>query len=523
MPFTQHQQEYKDILNAVKGSSGEKRLASQCISKFFAKFPSFAQEAFDALLDLCEDEDVNIRKQAIRDLSNLCKESKDYVPKVTDSLTQLLLAEDPSELQIVNASLVTLLRLDPKGFISGIFGQIENGDELIRERAIAFLSAKIKTIPEGSWTRELEELLVQHVRKTLGEANQDEFQQLLGMITNLKIMKLVSGQQILVDIITEQIGFSLVGEIDSDFLDKLLFCSKYAIPHFSPYVCSNSYVSFYCSKLLPIIDSLVSEIPGCDLELFQYLAEMIPSLHVTNESHPVDLEKCQAIIFDKLKQYLPLPPSIESTIADEFGENEGDPSLQLTHVECLLYAFHQITKHKPEFLSSDEERLKDFKLRLQYLARGVQNYIKRLKESLSTAKVPKKTAPDQSGPADETEIKQIALKTTTNINTLIRDLFHIPPTFKSTIVPSWKPVTSKGAARKVDDNSTSTSTTKSDNNSSSAGKRKLIEAPANDPPSGNKNQRKQQQPLRQPGPRGRQVFRGRGNFRPRGQFSKRYN
>lgn len=149
----------------MKGTPHEKRLASQFISKFFAKFPTYAQEAIDALLDLCEDEDVNIRKQAIRDLSNLCKESKDYVPKITDSLTQLLVTEDVSELQIVNASLVTLLRLDPKGFITGIFGQIENEDELTRERAVAFLSAKIKTIPEDSWTRELEELLVQHVRK----------------------------------------------------------------------------------------------------------------------------------------------------------------------------------------------------------------------------------------------------------------------------------------------------------------------------------------------------------------------
>lgn len=164
--FPQHENEYKEILAAVKGTSHEKRLASQFISKFSAKFPSHAQEAIDALLDLCEDEDITIRKQAIRDLSNLCKEAKEHVPKITDSLTQLLIAEDASELQIVNASLLTLLRLDPKGFIPGIFSQIENAnDDCTRERAVNFLASKIKTIPETSWTRELEELLVQHVRK----------------------------------------------------------------------------------------------------------------------------------------------------------------------------------------------------------------------------------------------------------------------------------------------------------------------------------------------------------------------
>lgn len=338
-------------------------------------------------------------------------------------------------------------------------------------------------------------------------------------------MKLVSGQQVLVDIITEQADLSFVGDIEPEFLDKLLLCSKYAIPHFSPFVCSNSYVSFYCTKLLPIVDALVAEVPGCDLEIFQYLAEMIPSLHVTNESHPVDLDKCQAIIFDKLKEYLPLPPPIESAK----GENGGDPSLQLTHVECLLYAFHQITKHKPEFLSSDEERLKDFKLRLQYLARGVQNYIKRLKESLSTVKLPppKKLTPTtgaDSGENEETKIKQIALKTTTNINTLIRDLFHIPPTFKSTIVPSWKPVSGKAAKRLEQDNNNSSTITTSTNNTPSTGKRKQIEAPANEPQSGNKQQRKQPPGRQLGGNRGGLAFRGRGNFsRGRGHFTKRFN
>ena len=350
------------------------------------------------------------------------------------------------------------------------------------------------------------------------------------MITSLKIMKLVSGQQILVDIITEQADLNSSNPIDPEFLDKLLLCSKYAIPHFSTYVCSNSYVSFYCEKLLPIIDSLVAEVPGCDLEIYQHLAEMIPSLHVTNESHPVNLAACQTIIFEKLKHYLSLPPPPSIEGVDKNGNSasgdskEDDHSLQLTHVECLLYAFHQITKHKPDFLNSDEERLKDFKLRLQYLARGVQVYIKRLKDSLSTVKPPPKklNAPEESNENEETKIKQIALKTTTNINTLIRDLFHIPPTFKSTIVPSWKPVApGKGGVKKTEDSVAvkGTPVSSAGNNNNSASKRKSIEGPASDPPKQQqrKTQQQYQQPQRQSGGRGRQAFRG-GRFnRARGK------
>lgn len=39
--------------------------------------------------------------------------------------------------------------------------------------------------------------------------------------------------------------------------------------------------------------------------------------------------------------------------------------------------------------------------------------------------------------SDENLIKVTALKTTSNISTLIRDLFHTPPSFKSKIQLSW--------------------------------------------------------------------------------------
>lgn len=41
-------------------------------------------------------------------------------------------------------------------------------------------------------------------------------------------------------------------------------------------------------------------------------------------------------------------------------------------------------------------------------------------------------------------MKATALKTTSNISTLIRDLFHTPPSFKSAIHLSWLPPKSKG-------------------------------------------------------------------------------
>ena len=56
----QHEAEYRLFMEAVKGGPGEKRLASQFMTRFFKHFPSLARETINALFDLCEDGDVMV-------------------------------------------------------------------------------------------------------------------------------------------------------------------------------------------------------------------------------------------------------------------------------------------------------------------------------------------------------------------------------------------------------------------------------------------------------------------------------
>lgn len=59
--------EYGVILAGVKSNDPlARRLSSQFISRFFNHFPSLCSEALEAMLDLCEDDDVVVRKQAIK-------------------------------------------------------------------------------------------------------------------------------------------------------------------------------------------------------------------------------------------------------------------------------------------------------------------------------------------------------------------------------------------------------------------------------------------------------------------------
>lgn len=64
---------------------------------------------------------------------------------------------------------------------------------------------------------------------------------------------------------------------------------------------------------------------------------------------------------------MPLPP-FDSEVIEE------NPSFQFSHAECLLYALHTLGKQFPEFFAFSDEpnKLKEFRSRLQYLARGTQ-------------------------------------------------------------------------------------------------------------------------------------------------------
>jgi len=81
------------------------------------------------------------------------------------------------------------------------------------------------------------------------------------------------------------------------------------------------------------------------------------------------------------------------------------------------------------------------------LARGVQGYIKKLKEFLAASGTGKpvsapeleKNGGDSTTPVDDVKMKRLALQTNENIQAMIKDLFHTPPIYKATIRLSFKP------------------------------------------------------------------------------------
>lgn len=428
--LVEHEKEYLEILTAVKGSAKEKRLASQFIARFFKHFPKLADQAIEAHLDLCEDEDIAIRKQAIKDLPSLCKDNSEHTPRIADILAQLLQAQDPTELDVVHNSIMTLIKNDSKGALSGFFSQILNGDDSTRERCIKFLGSKLKALGHSVITKDAEDLLIVECKKVLQDVTASEFHSIMNVLAWTKLGSTVKGQQELIDIAIEQAELTVpFKHTNLEQCSRIIDCIKHALPFFNTQINSSKFVSYLCVQVLPHL-SLIPSIEGRDtqLEILKLLAELSEFCGTIEKAE----DKVQQL-YNILITFMPLPPDAEITEV---------PKLQFSHVECLMYAFHKICKQTPEFLVKDAEQLKEFKLRLQYFARGIQGYIKKLREAING-----KT--EEELKTEENQLKVVALKTTNNINTLIKDLFHSPPSFKSVVDLSWKTITNSQKSDKT--------------------------------------------------------------------------
>lgn len=428
---SEHEAKYMEIIQSVKGDTSEKMLACQFIPRFLKDFPHLTSKALDAQLDLVEDDDVSIRKHAVKHLPSFCKDTKEFITKISDVLTQLLQSGDSGEIATVQTALMTILKLDVKCTVKGIFVQIgQTDDDAIRKRAIQFLTTKFKFLPPELTPKDVEEYVLDSAKNAFESISGEDFLNLLPLLTNMKIAKTIPVQQTLVSIIAEQAELDAEFQPDPDQIAGFMQCVRQALPYFTPFVSSSQFVVYICLYIMPKLEE-VMELEGGDefsLDIIKLLSEISP--FITKNEQIVESTE---VLYEVLLRYIPLPPPIDA----ENGAKVDEPNLQFTHIECLMYIFIQLLKLNTEFLTAadNSERLKDLKARLQFLARGVQNGIKTFRESLVSNKT-------KEVKAEETKLKAIALRTMNNINSLIKDLFRSPPAFKTAITLSWKPVTS---------------------------------------------------------------------------------
>jgi hypothetical protein len=254
------------------------------------------------------------------------------------------------------------------GTIKGLFHQITQGDENIRLKCLQYINNKFVKGGAEVFTKESEELIINEVKKLLQDVSADEFQQCIQILSQTKLGKSITGHQDLVKLCMEQAD--LDADLDADATNDdnvyiFLTCVNQALPFFSSQIETTPFVKYTCEKFLPLqnwhLIGAADDQTQIQLRLLKVFAELCS--HCGTLEKPK--EKIEAIL-NVLLEFLPLPPA-------DLNETDA-PSILFSHVECLLYAIHSIGKQSPDFLAFTDspEQLKDFRARLQYLARNTQ-------------------------------------------------------------------------------------------------------------------------------------------------------
>ncbi|KAI0301050.1 apoptosis inhibitory protein 5-domain-containing protein [Multifurca ochricompacta] len=151
-----------------------KILAAMNIAKLFKPFPDLEEDSINAIYDLCEDLDPNIRIEGYKAIVRVSKEQPRWAERNVDVLVQLLQSDEPEEVVVVKTALIQHLELDVKVTLSVLCDQIvppddniEDDDQAIRERlrtlVVAFLAEDAR-----------HPLLVQLQNQEAGSAEQEQ-------------------------------------------------------------------------------------------------------------------------------------------------------------------------------------------------------------------------------------------------------------------------------------------------------------------------------------------------------------
>eukprot|EP00244_Chara_vulgaris_P010881 TRINITY_DN513_c0_g1_i1.p1 TRINITY_DN513_c0_g1~~TRINITY_DN513_c0_g1_i1.p1 ORF type:complete len:554 (+),score=150.28 TRINITY_DN513_c0_g1_i1:552-2213(+) len=327
---SKHEAEYLGIIAGAKGDNKAKQLSAQLIPKYLKFYEGLSSEAINAQLDLCEEEEVGVRVQAIRGLPMLCKDTPQHLEKIADVLGQLLLAEDKMEQDSVKKALMTVLRQDVKRTLQALFAHIEKGEENVRERVLQFVKDKVfpaKTEllkPE----EEMERFVTDLIKKSLEDVTGAEFKMFMDFLMSLNMFGKGAAKenvQELLDVVEKQADLaSPFSPADSDSIDKLLDCLQASIPMYSKGASNSKFVNYVNKQVIPQLEKVAAD---KKTSLMKALAETAPF---------TSAQDCRTML-----------PSVVGLLKKEMPSKKTTDELNFSHIECLLYTFHKLASKTP--------------------------------------------------------------------------------------------------------------------------------------------------------------------------------
>lgn len=337
---SQNVKDYEGIIEAAKGSVKAKQLAAQLIPRFFKFFPKLSGRAADALFDLCEEEPLGVRVQAIRGLPLFCKDTPEFFSKIIDVLVQLLGAEDNVERDAVQKAIMSLLRQDVKASLTVLFKHVgsvgePSTDEAFRGKVLGFIKDKVFPL-KGELLRPQEEMerhITDLIKKSLEDVTGAEFNMFMDFMKSLSIFgekAPLERVKELTELIEGQADVNAQFNVsDGDHIIRFTTCLAMAVPFFMRGASNSKFLNYLNKQILPVFDMIPEE---RKLDLLKNLAECSPY------TAPQDCRQILPSIVNLLKKYVP-------------RRKTGD-EMNVTYVECLLYTLHHLAHKAPNATNS---------------------------------------------------------------------------------------------------------------------------------------------------------------------------
>ncbi|KAI8904307.1 apoptosis inhibitory 5 [Gorgonomyces haynaldii] len=234
------------VLSASSWHTAELRLlAVDSICKYFKYFKDHMDRAMDTFLDLCEDEDPQVRKKSIKQLIALSKEAPTMAYRVADVLSQLLQSDTPEDVEAAREGLKASFGLFPQVTIDAVMGQIEKGEEHCRFCCLQFLCKDLKSLKlDQKWIDLMSKQLVLVCHKPMKVPSVYQLSLILESIGVLNGYTQQLHLEKLIDTTIESII------LDLNVAKNCYFLLLAGMPLFKRGITSDKLITFLCDKIL---------------------------------------------------------------------------------------------------------------------------------------------------------------------------------------------------------------------------------------------------------------------------------
>lgn len=420
---------FKKLLEAVHSGEKEKILASQFITKFAEHFPQLDMAIANALFDLCEDDDVATRKQALKDLAIVAKRLPSLVAPVADAFAQVLQTDNTTELNIVQNSLMSLFYVDPKAALRGILAQIRTGEPIVRDRCFKFFQLKYKSLGPEVWSQEFEKCLFEETSKAIKAVDtREQFLVIIEMLNSTKLINTADGQTLMVTMIENMLDIKnpfCPGEDAEDAIAKLCIAVDFVFPFFHENNSSASLFVYFCIRVLPHISRMAETNETAYFSVLKIVVELSNYIQSISKDRA---QSCLRYLLSLSGSFMHNPPNPEPELREE-----EMPCYQFSFLESFFYLINKLTCLHPSLMVKVVKHQDQFRSKITYLLRAVVPYNVKLRKDAQMLSLEQNQKRDR-----ESLLKLVCFRTLTNVSGLGKVLYRAEGPCNMPITLSWK-------------------------------------------------------------------------------------